>query len=382
VKVAFYAPLLAEQLTSGDATIARMLTAALKRQDHSVERACDFRSLDLAGNAQRQQRIAVVAGWIGDRIARHNLRRPAAERPDLWLTYHLYHKAPDWLGLTVARALKIPYAIVEASFAPKQASGAWRQGHIQVRRALANADLVIGFNPSDEACVRPLMQPSAKYVTLAPFIDGAPFRAARANRHELRRHLARRHRLDQRIAWVVTVAMMREGAKLESYRLLADALGSLRDRPWQLLVVGDGPARRKVEQLMEALGRRTIMLGWLPTDAVAAVLAASDLFVWPAVKEAIGMVFLEAQAAGLPVVAADRGGVPTVVARDRTGLLIAEGDAPALAAAIGRMLSDPDQRRKMGNSGADHAMRHHDIVTAGPRLVATLEGACCVKNPS
>jgi glycosyltransferase involved in cell wall biosynthesis len=373
VKVAFYAPLLAEQLTSGDVTIARMLTAALERQGHRVERACHFRSLDLAGNAQRQQRIAEVAGWIGDRIARHNLRRPAAERPDLWLTYHLYHKAPDWLGLTVTRALKIPYAIVEASFAPKQATGAWRQGHAQVRRALANADLVIGFNPSDEECVRPLMQPSATYITLAPFIDGAPFRAARANRHEIRRHLACRHRLDERITWLVTVAMMREGAKLDSYRLLANVLGSLHDRPWHLLIVGDGPARDKVEQVIEALGGRAIMLGWLPTDAVAAVLAASDLFVWPAIKEAIGMVFLEAQAAGLPVVSADRGGVPTVVARDRTGLLIAEGDAAALAAAIGRMLSDPDQRRKMGNSSADYAMLHHDIATAGPSLVAALE---------
>jgi glycosyltransferase involved in cell wall biosynthesis len=373
LKVAFYAPLLAERLSSGDATIARMLTAALERQGHSVERACDFRSLDVAGNAERQQRIAAVAGWIGDRIARHNLRRPAAERPDLWLTYHLYHKAPDWLGLPVARALKIPYAIVEASFAPKQASGAWRQGHAQVGRALANADLVIGFNPSDEACVRPLMQASAKYVTLAPFIDGAPFRAARANRHELRQHLAWRHRLDERIAWVVAIGMMREGAKLESYRLLANALDSLRDRPWQLLVVGDGPVRSKVEQFLGVLGRRVIFLGWLPIDAVAAVLAASDLFVWPAVKEAIGMVFLEAQAAGLPVVAADRGGVPTVVARDHTGLLTTEGDAPGLAAAIGRMLSDPDQRHRMGNAGADYAMRHHDIASAGPSLVAALE---------
>ena len=63
--------------------------------------------------------------------------------------------------------------------------------------------------------------------------------------------------------------------------------------------------------------------------------AAADLYLWPAINEAYGMAFLEAQAAGLPVIAGRTGGVPAVVAADETGLLTPVGDAHAFAAAVG-----------------------------------------------
>ena len=75
--------------------------------------------------------------------------------------------------------------------------------------------------------------------------------------------------------------------------------------------------------------------GAVPHAELPAIYASADLYLWPAINEAYGMAFLEAQAAGLPVVAGRTGGVPAVVADGVTGVLTPIGDAAAFAAAIG-----------------------------------------------
>ena len=108
---------------------------------------------------------------------------------------------------------------------------------------------------------------------------------------------------------LITVAMMRRGDKLASYRLLADSLAMLSDLEWSLDIVGDGEARGEVAAALAPLGPRLRWRGALDAAGVAAALADSDLFVWPAINEAFGMALLEAQASGLPVVAGASGGV-------------------------------------------------------------------------
>src|SRR3546814_1436926 len=74
--------------------------------------------------------------------------------------------------------------------------------------------------------------------------------------------------------------------------------------PWQLVVAGDGQARDAVMQAFTwALPDRVRFLGLVQPEVMPALYAACDLLVWPAVNEAFGMVLLEAQGAGLPVVA-------------------------------------------------------------------------------
>ena len=89
------------------------------------------------------------------------------------------------------------------------------------------------------------------------------------------------------------------------------------DLPWQLLVVGDGEARGEVAALFAPLRRAGALLGALPAAALPSVYAAADLYVWPACNEAYGMALLEAQAAGVPVVAGAEGGVAEVVVHGR-----------------------------------------------------------------
>src|SRR5262249_43735504 len=161
--------------------------------------------------------------------------------------------------------------------------------------------------------------------------------------------------------WLLAVGMMREGSKLASYRVLGDALARLGDRRFQVLAAGDGPARGDVEHALRGAGARARLLGCQEGDALAGLYAASDLFVWRAIREPIGMVFLGAQAAGLPVGAGDRPGVGSVVERDRTALLPPEGDVAAFADAVGALLDDPARRAAMGAAALAFARERHDV---------------------
>jgi glycosyltransferase involved in cell wall biosynthesis len=111
-------------------------------------------------------------------------------------------------------------------------------------------------------------------------------------------------------------------------------------------------------------------IGVLDRDGLIGAYRAADLYVWPAVKEAWGMSFLEAQAAGLPVVAGRSGGVPGVVADGETGLLTPEGDIDAFAAAVRVMIENPARRIAMGEAAMRRVAEHHDL----PAAAAFLDG--------
>jgi glycosyltransferase involved in cell wall biosynthesis len=97
--------------------------------------------------------------------------------------------------------------------------------------------------------------------------------------------------------------------------------------------------------------------------------------VWPAIDEAIGLVFLEAQACGVPVVGGDSAGVAAVVDAGRTGLLAPEGDVGAFAEAIRSLLIDPPSRERMGAAAAARVRASHDIPAAADALDAVLRDA-------
>jgi len=367
MRIAFYAPLKppTHPVPSGDRRMARLLMAALGRANHRVELASRFRSRDGTGDPARQQALADLGQHMARRLIRQYEARATAERPALWFTYHLYYKAPDWLGPAVSAALDIPYVVAEVSHAGKRAAGAWAMGHAGAAAAIAQADAIINLNPADVAGLAGVADPHAILVMLKPFIDGADFAAAANRRDALRKDLAQRFGLDGEKPWLLAVAMMREGDKLASFRLLATALERVRDRSWQLLVVGDGPARAAVEAALAPLGRaRVHYAGRRLAEELPQFYAPADLLVWPAINEAYGMALLEAQAAGVPVVAGATGGVPTVVAGDRTGLLTVPGDAGDFAAAVRALLDDPARRRKMGEAAKELIAEEHDIGTA------------------
>jgi glycosyltransferase involved in cell wall biosynthesis len=321
---------------------------ALSRVPPGVPASHDHLALERRMRAQAQR---LIARWRA-LPARH------PERFDLWFTYHCYYRKPDWLGPVVTQALGVPYALVEASHAPRRAHGSTRPGHRAVERALAAADLVLTVNPRDVAGVKARLRPGAHQLWLPPFIDTRPFdRAPRAANDP---------------PLLLSVGMMRTRDKLESYRVLAEALGRLKDKAWRALLVGDGPARGEVEAMMAPFGERVRFAGAVPHTELPKIYASADLYLWPAINEAYGMAFLEAQAAGLPVVAGRTGGVPAVVADGVTGVLTPIGDAAAFATATGRLLDDPKERARLAKAACARINARHDERAAARALAAAL----------
>jgi glycosyltransferase involved in cell wall biosynthesis len=371
MRVAFYAPMKppTHPLPSGDRRMARLFMTAIAQGGHEVELASRLCSHEMTGDRGRQARLAALGERLADRLVARYRSRPARHRPQLWFTYHLYHKAPDWLGPRVAAACDLPYVVAEASVAAKQAGGAWDLGYRSSLAALARARAVITLNSADLPGIRPWLAAPDAAVRLKPFLDIEPFRRATdLARDALRADRATRHRLDPTAPWLLTVAMMRDGDKLESYRLLGRALCRLLDRPWHLVVVGDGPARSRVTDALAPVAERVRYAGEIEQAEIAGWCAASDLMVWPAIREAFGMALLEGQAAGLPVVAGATGGVPEIIADGETGLLPPVGDEAAFAAAVARLLDDPSRRRRFGEAAADKARGEHDLTRAASQL--------------
>ena len=361
MRIAFYAPLKPPDhpVASGDRGIARLLLQALRRAGHEPFVASRLRSFDGAGDPRRQARIAALGEHLAARLIERWHRQPQTA-PGLWFTYHLYYKAPDWLGPAVSAALGIPYVVAEASHAGKRVGGPWALGHRAVERAIRRADAVIGLNSADREGVLPLLASPDRWVALPPFLDVGGYSAP--------------HRAAATAPRLIAVAMMRDGDKLASYRVLGRALSRLLDRPWSLEIVGDGPARIEVERALAPLGDRVTYAGALDAAGVDARLAAADLFVWPAINEAFGLALLEAQASGLPAVAGASGGVADIVAPEVTGRLVPPGDADAFAAAVRDLLDDPALRLRLGTAARDRVLHQHGIDAAATRLATVIAG--------
>jgi glycosyltransferase involved in cell wall biosynthesis len=368
VRVAFYAPLKAPShgTPSGDRRVAALYVEALQRAGHRVELASTFCSYEAAGNTERQMALRAQGLALAAQLEKRT-------RADVWFTYHLYYKAPDWLGPHVSRALGIPYVVAEASFAPKRAGGPWRVGHEGSEEAIRLADLLISPTQFDIACLEPLVADRSRIVLLPPFLDAQHFDAAASRRPEHRARLAAAHGLDPAVPWIAIAAMMREGDKAASYRQLAEVLSGLTDLRWQLLVAGDGPARQEIALALEAAAPgRTRLLGILEPLDVAATYAASDLCIWPAWNEAYGMAMLEAQAAGIPVVSCAHRGVPDVVLDGRTGLLAPSGDSGALARLSRELLVDPGRRARLGAEARRFVTAERSLQPAAVQLEQAL----------
>lgn len=137
--------------------------------------------------------------------------------------------------------------------------------------------------------------------------------------------------------------------------VLLRALGHL-DGDWRLEVVGEGPLRPRMEALARELeiAERIGYTPGVPSTEVPALLNRWDCLVLPSLsrpnwKEQFGRVLIEAMACQLPVVGSSSGEIPVLVGE--AGLIVPEGDAPALAGALSRLRADPGLRASLGAQG-------------------------------
>jgi glycosyltransferase involved in cell wall biosynthesis len=114
----------------------------------------------------------------------------------------------------------------------------------------------------------------------------------------------------------------------------------------RLAIVGDGPERARLERLFGA--RRTVFAGFLRGDELAAAYASADVFVMPSTTETLGFVVLEAMSSGLPVVAANAGGVRDLVRDGSTGVLYDPRHPAEAIAAVRGLIADGTLRAAYG----------------------------------
>lgn len=137
----------------------------------------------------------------------------------------------------------------------------------------------------------------------------------------------------------------------KDHRTMLHALARLRELPWTLDLVGDGPLLPEMQQLAAALGlsERIHFLG--ARKDVAELLSQAQLFLLVTNWEGFPRSILEAMRAGLPVVASDVGGVREAVQEGLTGQLVGRGDGDALTRTLSSLLADPQLRGTLGQAG-------------------------------
>ena len=386
--LAFYTPVKHPYETepSGDRELGRLLMAALRGLGFAPRLASRLvtyrRAFDPADSARVERIAALTAARL---IARHRRARPA-QRPQAWVTYQSYYRAPDLVGPPVATALAIPYVLVDTYLSAKSRRTPFRPWVSAARLAVRRADLVFLMSPRDRprvAACRGVRFAAERILDLPPAVDLGRFEASTAQRAACRAALAARFPGSDGPV-ILAVAAMREVKKLEPYRILADALAHLHavapTRPWRLAVVGDGPARPAVAAALDVLPPgRVAFLGSLEPEILPTAYLGADLFAFPG---RFHVVYLQAAAAGLPVVACAGPGPDPMVAPG--GALLTLPTPDAFATGVAQLLDDPALRDTMGAAARRFVAADRTLEAFQRRLAAGLAilGLPCARSTS
>ncbi|WP_433238179.1 glycosyltransferase family 4 protein [Actinomadura nitritigenes] len=217
---------------------------------------------------------------------------------------------------------------------------------------------------------------AARMARLAPGVDETLFRAG-AGGAEIR---ARHGLADRPVAVCVSRLVPRKGqdALIRAWpRVLATVPDAV------LLLVGGGPYRAELERLAasEGVAGSVVLTGSVPWEELPAHYDAGDVFAMPCRTrrrgldvEGLGIVYLEASATGLPVVAGDSGGAPDAVLDGETGVVVPGRSVPRVADAVAGLLADPERAAAMGRAGRAWVEREWRWEVQAARLDALLHG--------
>jgi glycosyltransferase involved in cell wall biosynthesis len=190
------------------------------------------------------------------------------------------------------------------------------------------------------------------------FINTDRFQPDEAERRRCRAQLG----VENRFVMLVVGQLIKEKGIDVAVRALAALPDSV-----VLWIVGRGPEEDSLRRLIADLhlGERARLLGL--QRHVQPYLQSADCFVCPSLwAEAAGLVNIEAQACGTPVVASRIGGIPEYVADGKTGLLFPPGDAATLAHCVRRLLEDPVERGNLAANARAHAMANFSVQARMP----------------
>ena len=364
MRIAFYTPFkpLGHHHPSGDLVIATGLNDYLTVGGHDVQQVGPLRARWIYWKPWSWVKLLAVYGR-----ARH---RVVQEKVQLWLTYHTYYKAPDVLGPLVSKAAKIPYVIFQGIFSTKRRRHpkTW-PGFVLNKIALNTAQHVFTNRREDRKNLLRLL-PENRVTYVKPGIHTDAFQFDAQARQKIRR------------SWgvgdmpvIFSAAMFRQDVKTEGMSFLIRSCGRLAKEglDFQLIIAGDGKERRNLQFLAaEHLADKVRFLGKIERDQMAGYYSAADLFVFPGIDESLGMVYLESQSCGLPVIAFDNGGIPEVVNHSETGFLTPLFNSDRFDDAVRTLILEENLRRTMGRKAALHVREDHELTRNYKGLEAAL----------
>lgn len=275
------------------------------------------------------------------------------EKPSLILVSHLLPMGK------IARLMKkhrgVPYAVIIHGMDVALAMEAGGKKLAEAKAVLAEAKLVIANSGYTAQLVAGLGVPKDRLTIVRPSPNFPTFMTAPVEKAAA---LRSRYGIAFDDFLVLTAGRL---VPRKGFATAIEAMAGLRERgkdDVKLLVVGDGPERKKLEKLAadKGLADRVKFAGSLPDEEMPAAFAACETFAMVpksegADVEGFGIVYLEANLMGKPVIGSRAGGVPDAVLDGKTGLLVEPGDAKGLADAIVRLRDDAELRQRLGNEG-------------------------------
>jgi len=353
MKIIFYAPFkpLGHRHPSGDLVTATGIFDFLIHRGHQVMVASSLRC-----------RWIYWKPWLWLKLIQE--RRRVVQKfsdvsADLWFTYHSYYKAPDLLGPVVSSKLNMPYVIFQGIYSTKRRRQ-WRSkpGFYLNKNSLGAANHIFSNKTVDLINLKRLL-PEKRVTYVAPGIIPAEFSFDANARKRLRRNWN-----IENDSIIFSAAMFRPDVKTEGLTWVIRACGELyrQGQNFQLVIAGDGKERDKLQQLAhEEVPERVLFLGKIAREDMYRYYSAADIFVFPGIRESLGMVFLEAQSCGLPVIAFNNAGVPEAVQDGKTGLLVPMYALEPFVDAVKRLMVDKNLRRQMGFAAKSYVREFHDL---------------------
>ncbi|KAB7616005.1 glycosyltransferase family 4 protein [Amylibacter sp. SFDW26] len=354
--IAFYAPMKSptHPMPSGDRQMARGIFQLLKENayGYNVVLASELRIYDGTGDLETQNKLINQANTEIEKL----IKQGQIENWAVWITYHNYYKAPDLIGPTVARTLGIPYVLLEATRAHKRLTGPWSSFAKLAETASDQANIIFYFTEQDKQALEAYKTNTQQILHLPPFL--------------LQDSVNCPERVKPHKNTLLSVGMMRSGAKTKSYALIAEVLKHLKTNDWHLNIIGDGENISEIKYIFQKLKGHISFLGQRDKSALNTAYSSASVFLWPGVDEAYGMVYLEAQAAGLPIIAQARPGVRDVISPDTP--LHPTDDPKSMARAIDRLLTDDVYWQLQSKASLDYIAANHLKLKAAKTLWSAL----------
>jgi phosphatidylinositol alpha-1,6-mannosyltransferase len=296
------------------------------------------------------------------------LRRLSANTPAI---IHCARALPEGVGAWLAtRTTRGPYLCWAHGEEVAFARGS-RELSFLMRRVHKHAAALIANSRNTAAMLTSAGARPDSIEVVYPGVDARRFRPGLHGAADLRARL-----LAGADILALTVGRLQ---RRKGHDLVLEALAGIdrRELSIRYVIVGDGEERERLEAMVERLQipGSVRFAGAVPVDELPMYYAAADIFVHPnrvegADVEGFGIVFLEAGAAGLPVIAGDSGGVPEAVADGETGLLVSGTSVDQLRDTLTRLARSPDLRRTLGAAGRARAERQFSWEQAASRVTA------------